>query len=204
MTGISKIAKAKMSSSRSGTRVEPSFLRFAMFHSGSSLLGTSFGTERVEVTGTHSARFPEFRKKRSGSAGMHALEQGGRLSPIRGGIAKMDRKLWLLAVCVVGLMFVAVGQKSSSKVETAAGVPRYQLVAARMTEENGTVTESALLIDTQRGRVWRYQAAGEAHPPGGKVSAYPDAFAPVGIGRPVVDVSGNGLKDAAEDDPSGH
>jgi hypothetical protein len=114
----------------------------------------------------------------------------------------MRYKAYLLAAGILGLVLLANGQKPSPKTDTVSA-PRYQLIAARI-GGSGDVRESVFLIDIYRGRIWKYQTGGEARLPEGKIAAYPEAFAPVGIGRPVVEVPGNGLKDAAEDDPIGH
>jgi hypothetical protein len=93
----------------------------------------------------------------------------------------MNVKPWLLALCVLCLILGAAGQKSSPKPDPVAS-SRYQLVPAQI-EQNGKTVGALFLLDTQEGRVWRHQSSGESSD--GK--AYPQAFAPVGIGIPVVD-----------------
>jgi len=73
----------------------------------------------------------------------------------------MKIKLWLLALCVLCLMLVAVGQKSSPKAEPAAS-SRYQLVPAQVDSLSGeTVQHTVFLLDTQTGKVWKYVASGQ-------------------------------------------
>ena len=73
----------------------------------------------------------------------------------------MKVKLWLLALCVLCLMLVAVGQKSSPKPEPAAS-SRYQLVPAQVDSLSGeTVQHTVFLLDTQTGKVWKYVASGQ-------------------------------------------
>ncbi|MGA2337417.1 MAG: hypothetical protein WA383_05770 [Terriglobales bacterium] len=73
----------------------------------------------------------------------------------------MKIKLWLLALCVLCLMLVAVGQKSSPKPEPAAS-SRYQLVPAQVDSLSGeTVQHTVFLLDTQTGKVWKYVASGQ-------------------------------------------
>jgi len=72
----------------------------------------------------------------------------------------MKVKLWLLALCVLCLILVAVGQKSSLKPEAAAS--RYQLVPAQVDSLSGeTVQHTVFLLDTQTGKVWKYVASGQ-------------------------------------------
>jgi hypothetical protein len=72
----------------------------------------------------------------------------------------MNVKLWLLALCVLCLILVAVGQKSSLKPEAAAS--RYQLVPAQVDSLSGeTVQHTVFLLDTQTGKVWKYVASGQ-------------------------------------------
>ncbi|MGA2967073.1 MAG: hypothetical protein ABSD64_12740 [Terriglobales bacterium] len=108
----------------------------------------------------------------------------------------MDRKLWLLGICVAGLMFVAVGQKSAPKVESAA-LPRYQLVPAQISEE-GESGGRLFLIDIRDGKVWKYQSAFKA---GNEL--LPDLFAPIAIGIPKEVEPGYHLKNSASED-GGH
>jgi hypothetical protein len=100
----------------------------------------------------------------------------------------MDRKLWLLVICVVGLMFVAVGQKSEVK-SGAVGLSRYELVSVQQ-EQDGKLV---FVLDTQTGRVWKYQ------PPVTKPFLR-EAFVAVGFGTPAEEVPGSGLKDSASED----
>jgi hypothetical protein len=73
----------------------------------------------------------------------------------------MSVKLWLLALCVLCLILVAVGQKSSPKAEAAA-LSRYQLVPAQVDSLSGeTVQHTVFLLDTQTGKVWKYVASGQ-------------------------------------------
>jgi len=73
----------------------------------------------------------------------------------------MSVKLWLLALCVLCLILVAVGQKSSPKAESAAA-SRYQLVPAQVDSLSGeTVQHTVFLLDTQTGKVWKYVASGQ-------------------------------------------
>ena len=72
----------------------------------------------------------------------------------------MKVKLWLLALCVLCLILVAVGQKSSLKPEATAS--RYQLVPAQVDSLSGeTVQHTVFLLDTQTGKVWKYVASGQ-------------------------------------------
>jgi len=73
----------------------------------------------------------------------------------------MNGKLWLLAVCVLCLILVAAGQKSSPKAEPAAS-SRYQLVPAQVDSLTGEkVQHTVFLLDTQTGKVWKYVASGQ-------------------------------------------
>ena len=73
----------------------------------------------------------------------------------------MNVKLWLLALCVLCLILVAVGQKSSPKAEAVAS-SRYQLVPAQVDSLSGeTVQHTVFLLDTQTGKVWKYVASGQ-------------------------------------------
>ena len=70
-------------------------------------------------------------------------------------------KLWLLALCVLCLILVAVGQKSSPKAEAVAS-SRYQLVPAQVDSLSGEkVQHTVFLLDTQTGKVWKYVASGQ-------------------------------------------
>lgn len=73
----------------------------------------------------------------------------------------MNAKLCLLALCVLCLILVAVGQKSSPKPEPAAA-SRYQLVPAQVDSLTGEkVQHTIFLLDTQTGKVWKYVATGQ-------------------------------------------
>src|ERR1019366_5658527 len=73
----------------------------------------------------------------------------------------MSVKLWLVALCVLCLILVAVGQKSSPKAEAAA-LSRYQLVPAQVDSLAGEkVQHTVFLLDTQTGKVWKYVASGQ-------------------------------------------
>jgi len=73
----------------------------------------------------------------------------------------MNVKLWLLALCVLCSVLVAVGQKSSPKPEPAAS-SRYQLVPAQVDSLSGEkVQHTVFLLDTQTGKVWKYVASGQ-------------------------------------------
>ena len=73
----------------------------------------------------------------------------------------MNVKLWLLALCVLCLILVAAGQKSSPKPEPGAS-SRYQLVPAQVDSLSGEkVQHTVFLLDTQTGKVWKYVASGQ-------------------------------------------
>jgi len=73
----------------------------------------------------------------------------------------MKVKPWLLALCVLCLILVAAGQKSSPKPEPAAS-SRYQLVPAQVDSLTGEkVQHTVFLLDTQTGKVWKYVASGQ-------------------------------------------
>lgn len=99
----------------------------------------------------------------------------------------MDRKLWLLAVCVTGLLLAASGQKSETKTDTT-GQSRYRLVSANQ-EEDGKLV---FVLDAQTGKVWKYQPA--------STKPYtPEAFLLVGFGIPAVGVPGFNLRNSASE-----
>jgi hypothetical protein len=110
----------------------------------------------------------------------------------------MDRKLWLLAVCVVGLILVAFGQKPAPKLDSVA-LSRYQLVPATVWE-SGEPTAKMFLIDTQDGRVWRYQPGGPTAAPNGNKGWFPDAMIAVGFGVPVLGQSSADMKKLPNED----
>jgi hypothetical protein len=104
----------------------------------------------------------------------------------------MDRKIWLVVVCMVGLMLVAFGQKSATKAEPT-NASRYQMTNAQQEQEGKVV----FVLDTQSGSVWKYQAAlapATNHP------AIPEAFIPVGFGEPKIGAPDYGLKWSASED----
>jgi len=103
-----------------------------------------------------------------------------------------DRKLWLLAVCVVGLMLVAFGQKPIAKTEPSV-TGRYQLINAQQ-EQDGKIV---FVLDTQSGSVWKYQTA---LAPTDKHSSIPEAFISVGFGEPRIGVPDYGFKWSAKED----
>ena len=73
----------------------------------------------------------------------------------------MNVKLWLLGLCVLCLIVVAAGQRSSPKPEAAAS-SRYQLVPAQVDSLSGEkVQHTVFLLDTQTGKVWKYVASGQ-------------------------------------------
>jgi hypothetical protein len=60
---------------------------------------------------------------------------------------------------------------------------RYQIQP--VTLENGQTSEkTALMIDTETGQVWRFQATYFGAGPGGKGVATPESFIPVTIDKP--------------------
>ncbi|SPE43637.1 exported hypothetical protein [Candidatus Sulfotelmatobacter sp. SbA7] len=109
----------------------------------------------------------------------------------------MDKKLWLMALCLLALILVAVGQKSSPKPEPV-GSSRYQLVPAQVLEESEPLGR-LFLVDVQDGRVWKYQSGFKTN----KGDSFPDTFTPVAIGIPTEGVPGYGLKKSASDS-TGH
>jgi len=73
----------------------------------------------------------------------------------------MKVKLWLLALCVLCVIVVGVGQKSSPNPEPGAS-SRYQLVPAQVDSLSGEkVQHTVFLLDTQTGKVWKYVASGQ-------------------------------------------
>lgn len=68
----------------------------------------------------------------------------------------MDRKLWLLGLCVLCLILLASGQKPlPNKDESLASQARYQLIPAQVGK--GAEPRARLfLIDTQDGKIWKY------------------------------------------------
>ena len=106
----------------------------------------------------------------------------------------MNRKGWLLVVCVLGVVLIASGQKSETKTDTTIA-PHYQLITAR-TDDNGTATEMVLLLDSSRGRVWRYSPMTESK---AEKVIVPEAFQPIGIGVIDLRLPGNGLKNSADE-----
>ena len=104
----------------------------------------------------------------------------------------MDRKLWFLPVCVAGLIFVAVGQKSVMQPEPSKG-PRYQIVAAKKREDGKMV----FVLDTNAGSVWKYQTAIRGM---GNHPSMPEAFVLVGFGVPREDAMEFGLRHSASED----
>jgi hypothetical protein len=108
----------------------------------------------------------------------------------------MDRKLWLLAVLVVGLILVAFGQKPTPRAESVAG-SRYQLIPVQVWE-SGETTAKMFLIDTQDGKVWRYQTGAPTVTPSGDKTWVPDALISVGFGVPVMGQSSADMKKLPE------
>ncbi len=104
----------------------------------------------------------------------------------------MDRKLWLLALCVAGLIYVAFGQQSVTKLEPSA-TGRYQVISAQQ-EQDGKLV---FVLDTQTGSVWKYQTA---MAPTDKHPSIPEAFISVGFGEPRVGVPDYGFKWSARED----
>lgn len=111
----------------------------------------------------------------------------------------MDRKLWLLAVCIIGLILVAFGQKPTPKSETTASLSRYQLIPAQVWE-NGESTARMFLIDSQDGRVWKYQPGGPTASPNGDKGWFPDALVSVGFGIPAVGQTSRDMKKTPSED----
>jgi len=115
----------------------------------------------------------------------------------------MSKQPWLLAISVLCSILVASGQKPETK-----PIPRsesemtthYQLITAR-TDDNGTSTEMVLLLDSSRGRVWRYYPATESK---AEKTFVPDAFQPIGIGAVDLRLPRYGLKDSAADEVDEH
>ena len=103
----------------------------------------------------------------------------------------MERKTWLLVLCLLSLILIANGQKPETKLEVSAQ-PRYQLISAQH-EQDGKMV---FVLDAQTGRVWKYQQAGPT-----QSGFIPDAFVSVGFGIPRVDgTQGSNLKGSASDD----
>ena len=100
----------------------------------------------------------------------------------------MDRRLWLVVLCVLCLLLVANGQRSEG-ISGSIGPQPYQLVAA----EQGQQGKIVFLVDTRTGRVWQYRAAIllSDGPPA------PESFIPIGFGIPHQGVPGWGLKGSA-------
>lgn len=114
----------------------------------------------------------------------------------------MYGKIFTVLLCILAFAFLADGQKPSSAT-TQTTWSRYQLINTRLGDNQNSSGE-LFVIDTARGRVWKYQREFETHLPGGRVEVVPESFVPVGMGRPVIATPGNGLKDSAEEDPIGH
>jgi hypothetical protein len=104
----------------------------------------------------------------------------------------------MLALCVLCLILVASGQKPEAKPiqrSESVATTHYQRVTAR-TDDNGTSAEMVLLLDSSRGRVWRY------YPPTlskEEKTFVPEAFQPVGIGAIDLRLPRFGLKDSADE-----
>jgi hypothetical protein len=68
----------------------------------------------------------------------------------------MDRKPWLLVLCVLCLIVLASGQKPlPNKDEPLASQARYQLIPAQV-GKSGEPMARLFLIDTQDGKIWKY------------------------------------------------
>jgi hypothetical protein len=108
----------------------------------------------------------------------------------------MDRKPWLLMLCVLGLILLASGQKPlPNKDEPWASQARYQLIPAQV-GKSGEPRARLFMIDTQDGKIWKYYEGSGT----GKSGYPPEAFVPVGIGIPTQGTPDWGLKSSARED----
>lgn len=97
------------------------------------------------------------------------------------------RKFTLMYLAVLCLVIPTYGQQPTSKPkasEASASYPpqRYQLITAEIewsTHQEGR-SPALFLLDTQTGRVWRYQAPSSSEVEG-KTEHFPEVFIPVEI-----------------------
>lgn len=107
----------------------------------------------------------------------------------------MHRASWFVLGGILCLVLFANGQRQTQaprgEVPNPPPTSHYQLMSARAGD-----SEEVFVIDTYRGKVWRYAAATAT-----KESGFiPETFSPVGFGVPTVGVPGNNLRDSASDD----
>ncbi len=90
-----------------------------------------------------------------------------------------------LTVCVGGLSTQAQQSHVASASTKSQG--QYQLVPVALDAGvgmGGGTTNELFLIDTQSGKVWRYQVGGVGKKPDGTREEIPELFWPVGIVEP--------------------
>jgi hypothetical protein len=90
-----------------------------------------------------------------------------------------------LAICLIALTVSAYGQKAQTRPATPDQhnvSARYQLVSFEFSDQ-GAISRNVFLLDSQTGRVWRYQALGVIGNKDEPISI-PELFIPVQILQP--------------------
>jgi hypothetical protein len=113
---------------------------------------------------------------------MNWNKKNGNCAWMRESMAGM--KIAYLALPLALGLFPAQSQQVPPKPTSTTG-GRYQMISAQV--ENGNTTEpTAFLLDTDTGKVWKYQGPFQYKTPDGKMSGEPGVFIPIEVRQPKI------------------
>jgi len=94
---------------------------------------------------------------------------------------KAMKRNWLLVMLSAFVLLSLAPAQQKAPLIPNLGEGRFQLKSLTV-DEDGPSAHEIFLLDSQTGKVWRYQPNSVIHHPGGKDELSPEMLVPVGVG----------------------